>query len=204
MSGSKSSSSALREAPRGLVPRLCRSARLERETPSTSATRFTANLPSQARAAARSVFCLRLGERFPEDLVLHGLAAEQAFQFAHPLLKTPEFRTADHRFVRIHSCRTSLAQQPAPSVEKIGRHAVAPGDRRHRLARFETLLDDPQLCFRRPMPTPGDACDHLNALILLGHKPILKPVLEPFCLCRVAGRNGGQFRGTSQGLTPLK
>src|SRR3954462_3472351 len=73
------------------------------------------------------------------------------------------------------------------------RHAVAPGDRRHGLAWVETLLDDPQLCFRRPMPTPGDACDHLNALILLGHRPILKPVLEPFCLCRVAGRNGGQF-----------
>ncbi|MEA1844614.1 hypothetical protein, partial [Agrobacterium tumefaciens] len=25
------------------------------------------------------------------------------------------------------------------------------------------------------------------------HKPVLKPVLEPFCLCRLSGRNGGQF-----------
>lgn len=24
-------------------------------------------------------------------------------------------------------------------------------------------------------------------------KPVLKPVLEPFCLCRLSGRNGGQF-----------
>ncbi|TWF41819.1 putative ATP-binding cassette transporter [Neorhizobium alkalisoli] len=31
--------------------------------------------------------------------------------------------------------------------------------------------------------------------ILVRHKPILKPVLEPFCLCRLSGRNGGQFNG---------
>ncbi|WP_246318736.1 hypothetical protein [Peteryoungia desertarenae] len=29
--------------------------------------------------------------------------------------------------------------------------------------------------------------------ILVRHKPVLKPVLEPFCLCRLSGRNGGQF-----------
>ncbi|EEQ94559.1 binding-protein-dependent transport systems inner membrane component [Brucella intermedia LMG 3301] len=29
--------------------------------------------------------------------------------------------------------------------------------------------------------------------ILVRHKPIPKPVLEPFCLCRLSGRNGGQF-----------
>ncbi|KQT96933.1 hypothetical protein ASG68_08210, partial [Rhizobium sp. Leaf453] len=33
-----------------------------------------------------------------------------------------------------------------------------------------------------------------NVSILVRHKPVLKPVLEPFCLCRLSGRNGGQFR----------
>ncbi|MFN3747011.1 MAG: hypothetical protein ACK4TL_20135, partial [Hyphomicrobiaceae bacterium] len=36
-----------------------------------------------------------------------------------------------------------------------------------------------------------------NMSILVRHKPVLKPVLEPFCLCRLSGRNGGQF--TSEG-----
>jgi hypothetical protein len=59
---------------------------------------------------------------------------------------------------------------------------------------LKTLLNDPQRCFRRPMPTAGDARDHLNALIVLRHEHILKPVLEPLCLCGMSGRNGGQFR----------
>src|SRR5690606_38828081 len=32
-----------------------------------------------------------------------------------------------------------------------------------------------------------------NMSILVRHKPVLKSVLEPFCLCRLSGRNGGQF-----------
>src|SRR5690606_13052112 len=53
--------------------------------------------------------------------------------------------------------------------------------------------NDPQLRFRRPLPTAGNARDHLDALIVIGHKLILKPVLEPFCSCRVSGRDGGRF-----------
>ncbi len=33
----------------------------------------------------------------------------------------------------------------------------------------------------------------VDAPILVRHKPVLKPVLEPSCLCRVSGQNGGQF-----------
>ncbi|WP_266018776.1 hypothetical protein [Brucella intermedia] len=36
--------------------------------------------------------------------------------------------------------------------------------------------------------------------ILVRHKPIPKPVLEPFCLCRLSGRNGGQFNCPSLDL----
>ncbi len=31
-------------------------------------------------------------------------------------------------------------------------------------------------------------------LDLLRHKPVLKPVLEPFCFCRLSGRKGVQFK----------
>ncbi|TFE98701.1 hypothetical protein B5M44_09530, partial [Shinella sumterensis] len=32
-----------------------------------------------------------------------------------------------------------------------------------------------------------------NVSICVRHKPVLKPVLEPFCLCRLSGRKWGQF-----------
>jgi len=44
------------------------------------------------------------------------------------------------------------------------------------------------------MPTAGNSRDHLDALIVLRHKPILKDILEPLCLRRVSGQNGGQFK----------
>lgn|GEM_PF-4924962 len=43
-------------------------------------------------------------------------------------------------------------------------------------------------------PSPEHtAGNHFNASILVRHKSVLKPVLEPSCLCRLSGRNGGQF-----------
>src|SRR5690606_31126438 len=64
---------------------------------------------------------------------------------------------------------------------------------RYRLAGFETLLDDCQLLLGCPPPTANITRQQFNMSILVRHKPVLKSVLEPFCLCRLSGRNGGQF-----------
>ncbi|SDK83213.1 hypothetical protein SAMN05428953_12170 [Mesorhizobium muleiense] len=172
----------------GLPLRLTR--KLERDTPSTSAIRFTASLPSEARAAARSVFCLGFGERFPEDLVLPGLAAEQGVPARAPLLETPNSELPTT--VQPNSLLPRLSRsQTAPAVEKIGStpcratdDTVSPGSKLSSMIRSFASVT-------RPMPTARDAGDHLDALIVLGHKPVIKLVVEPFCLCRVSDRNGG-------------
>src|SRR5690606_19925980 len=65
---------------------------------------------------------------------------------------------------------------------------------RYRLAWFETLLNDCQLLLGCPPPAADITRQQFNVSVLVRHKPVLKPVLEPFCLCRLSGRNGGQFR----------
>lgn len=56
MAGRRSASSILWYGPRGFDLPFSRSMRLERETPSVSATAFIANRPSATRSAAISVF----------------------------------------------------------------------------------------------------------------------------------------------------
>nr|CAD6416791.1 carbohydrate kinase [Rhizobium sp. Q54] len=46
-----------------------------------------------------------------------------------------------------------------------------------------------------PPPAADITRQQFNVSVLVRHKPIPKPVLEPFCLCRLSGRNGGQFTG---------
>lgn len=70
---------------------------------------------------------------------------------------------------------------------------MAAGGRRYRLAWFETLLDDCQLLLGCPPPAADITRQQFNMSVLVRHKPIPKPVLEPFCLCRLSGPNGGQF-----------
>src|SRR5690606_42019389 len=65
---------------------------------------------------------------------------------------------------------------------------------RYRLAWFETLLNDCQLLLGCPPPAADITRQQFDVSVLVRHKPIPKPVIEPFCLCRLSGRNGGQFR----------
>lgn len=58
---------------------------------------------------------------------------------------------------------------------------------------FKTLLNDRQLLLGCPPPAANITCRQINVSILVRHKPVLKPMLEPFCLCRLSGRNGVQF-----------
>ena len=106
----------------------------------------------------------------------------------------------DNRLVRNHGCSTSLTQEPAPPVKQIGRYAMAASSRTYRLARFETLLDDCQLLLGCPPPAADITRQQFNVSIRVRHKPVFKPVLEPFCLCRMSGRKWGQFK---KGRRPL-
>ena len=54
-------------------------------------------------AAASSFFYPRDVERFLENLDFHGLAAEQALQFAHPSFQLTDTARADDIFVSLDS-----------------------------------------------------------------------------------------------------
>jgi hypothetical protein len=62
---------------------------LDLATPTVSATAFTGNLPVVATTSARRVFWAGLLEGLAQDLGLHGLAAEQAFELADAVLEFP-------------------------------------------------------------------------------------------------------------------
>lgn len=167
--------------------------RLERETPGVSATAFIANRPSATRSAAISVFLsplwkgLRGGFRPPSSC---DRACAPAPGRDPPVSSLPNSRQPARQ---IHGCSTSLAQEPAPPIKQIGRDAMTASGRRYRLAGFKTLLNDCQLLLGCPPPAANITRQQFNVSIVVRHKPIPKPVLEPFCLCRLSGRNGGQF-----------
>ena len=71
----------------------------------------------------------------------------------------------------------------------VGRDAMTASGGRYRLAWFETLLNDRQLLLGCPPPAANITRQQFDVSILVRHKP----VLEPFCLCRLSGQNGGQF-----------
>src|SRR4051812_13719296 len=70
------------------------------------------------------------------------------------------------------------------------RAVAQPMTRSHRL---EALLDDLQLLLGRPMPPANRAGDQFDTSVVVRHKPVLEDSLKPSRLCRVSGRNGGQF-----------
>ena len=43
------------------------------------------------------------------------------------------------------------------------------------------------------MPPANRAGDQFDTLVVVRHKPVLEDSLKPSRLCRVSGRNGGQF-----------
>src|SRR6185436_10577546 len=133
----------------------------------------------------------------PQDLDLQRLAAEQPLKVPDALFEPPHLRAPDNWLIRSHSRSSAFAHQPAPAIQQIGRDAAPAGDRRYRLAGLQALLDDLQLLVRRPMPAPRRAGDQFDASIVVRHKPVLEDSLKPSRLCRLSGRNGGQFIGSN-------
>lgn len=80
------------------------------------------------------------------------------------------------------------------------RNAASASYRGDRLSWLPALLNDLKLLLRRPPPTTGGSDDHFDPLIIVRHKPVLKDIPKPSCLCRVSGRNGGQ---SSHRMSPI-
>lgn len=190
MAGRRSASSALWQLPRGSDLPFDRSTRLERETPSVLATVFIGNRPSATRLAAICLFELAL-ERTSRTISISIVLRPSMRSSSR--MRSSSFFTSE--LTATGSSESTAAAPPhsraCATVKQIGRNAMAASGRRYRLAWLETLLHDRQLgC---PPPPAGITRQQFNASEVVGHKPILKPVLEPFCLCRLFGRNGRQF-----------
>src|SRR3954465_3723388 len=50
------------------------------------------------------------------------------------------------------------------------------------------------------MPPANRTGDQFDTLVVVRHKPVLEDSLKPSRLCRVSGRNGGQFTLPDDGL----
>jgi hypothetical protein len=71
---------------------------------------------------------------------------------------------------------------------------MSPCHRGDRFPRLAARLDDPKLLSRRPAPPTPRSSDQFNPLIVVRHRHVLEDIPKPSELCRVSGRNGGQFR----------
>ncbi len=108
-------------------------------------------------------------------------------QLADAVLQFLHFRIADNRLVKIHGCSAYLAQKSAAPVKQIGCNVMAASGRRYHLARSETVLNDCQLLLGCPPSAADITFQQFNQSILGRYKPLL----EPFCLCRLSGRKWG-------------
>ena len=70
---------------------------------------------------------------------------------------------------------------------------MPPRHRGNRFTRRVARLDDPKLLFRRPAPPTRRSGDQFDPLIVVRHKHVLEDIPKPSELCRLSGRNGGQF-----------
>src|SRR3954464_8106350 len=134
-----------RPTRRGERSLIC-STRLERATPSTSATVFTANRRAAATATATALF--GSGGHFQgffEHLGLQGLLAEQPLQLAHLVLERSVIRGRYDFLLGAGRGERALGGQAPPGEELVRRDAVLAGHQAHRHAGPEGLLDEAHL-----------------------------------------------------------
>lgn len=63
-----------------------------------------------------------------------GLAAELALEVAHSLFEAAQTAVRRHVVVSPHRHRAALRHQPAPTIQQVGRDAMAPRYRREALS----------------------------------------------------------------------
>jgi len=119
ISASKSVSGCGRRPRREHDASTATAARLERATPSVSATVFMAYLPDRMRVRATAFFWLRQIQRLAQDLVLHGLLAEQPLQLTHLLLQGPVLGGRHHLVAGADRRERALGIKPPPSEQLV-------------------------------------------------------------------------------------
>jgi hypothetical protein len=136
-----------------------------------------------ATASATRVFLACLFQGLAEHLGLHGLAAEEALEFA-------DAADGDDLLVGRDCLVPALGQASPPLKQEAGRAAVELGDGGDRHAGLHGLLDQPDLFCGSVAPAAVDAGDDFDALHGLRHRrtPRLEP--RPSRLCRLSGRIG--------------
>lgn len=92
-------------------------------------------------------------QRLLEDLVLHRLATEQAFEGTNPLLQIADARRADDILIGLDCSVSPLQHTALPSEQLRGRDTGLAGDERNAHARLHGFLDEADLLARGP-PTP--------------------------------------------------
>jgi hypothetical protein len=91
---------------------------------------------------------------FLQNLYLHGLAAEQALQLAHPSFQLTDTARADDIFVSLDRLQATFQHSSTPVEQQAG--GDAPGHVGHRHPGLHRLFDQPNLLGGRPTATPLD------------------------------------------------
>lgn len=82
---------------------------------------------------------------------------------------------AGHALVSAHGDAPSFQHQFAPTIQRIGRYAIVPGNSGNTIMTQQSLLDNPKLLRRRPAAAAAAIGDDLN----LRHKHMLRDILMP-------------------------
>src|SRR5262245_38676670 len=139
-----SSSSASGGRPIRFLDRSCRRcARLERETPITSATVFIGNRPSAATAAAAVVFLTlwRAREGLFENLRFQRLLGQEPMKFANLVLQSPIIRSRHDLFPAAGRGQAALRHQPTPGEQLVWGNAMPTSHQAYRHTRLQGLFD---------------------------------------------------------------
>jgi len=141
-----------------------------------------------------SVFWAGDVQRLLEDLVLHRLATEQAFEVTNPLLQIADARRADDVLVGLDCSVPPLQHTALPGEELRGRDTSLAGDERNAHARLHDFLGEADLLVCRP-PTPTlNGRDHFDprerAVGGVRHSRTHRRMPMPSRLCHLSGQNG--------------
>ncbi len=139
-----------------------------------SATTFTGKRPVAATATARRAFFPGIGERFLEDLDLHGLAAEEAFELADTLLQFTGLAGRNDVLVGFDGDLATLGHELPPFEQQAWRGTMHTGDGGHRHARLKGRLDQSDLLIGSIAVAALAAGDDFNVGGIIGYRRVTR------------------------------
>ncbi len=130
------------------------------------------------------------GERPPEHLDFHGLAAQKALQFTHALFEITGFAGCDDIFIGFDGDLTALGHKLPPLEQQAWRDAMQAGNGRYRHPRLAWWRRPGRASHWQYSGGGARVGDDFNARGIIGHRR--KP--RSSWLRQVSGRNGGRSR----------